>query len=210
MLVCDVGGGTTDFSLIAVGRTRWRSRRSSASPSASTSCSAATTWISRSRACSSSGSRRRPQGRHLAASRPLAPGAAREGIAALNDPSTRERPVTLLGRGSKPDRRHDHDDADARRREPDAARGILSACQQRGRCRRGSGGSGCRKSACPTPPIPPSRRHLARFLGVQAICDRELRIHPPRAERTGLSDARALQRRRDEGRRAPRTGSSTC
>ena len=49
ILVVDVGGGTTDFSLIAVRERGRRSRSSSASPSAITSCSAATTWTSRSR-----------------------------------------------------------------------------------------------------------------------------------------------------------------
>ena len=48
MLVVDVGGGTTDFSLIAVSREGRGARARRASPSATTSCSAATTWISRS------------------------------------------------------------------------------------------------------------------------------------------------------------------
>ena len=52
ILVVDIGGGTTDFSLIAVTEAAGE-LRSSASPSASTSCSAATTWTSRSPASSS-------------------------------------------------------------------------------------------------------------------------------------------------------------
>src|SRR5262245_25382711 len=58
VLVCDVGGGTTDFSLIAVGE---RDGELTLEPVAvgSTSCSGATTWTSPSRACSSSGSNRR-------------------------------------------------------------------------------------------------------------------------------------------------------
>ena len=43
-LVVDVGGGTSDFSLIRAGRGAGRARRSSARPSAITCCSAATTW----------------------------------------------------------------------------------------------------------------------------------------------------------------------
>ena len=60
-----------------------RPRRSSAWRSASTSCSAATTWISRWRACSSSGSRPPAIARHLAAARALAsvPGSAKESAA---------------------------------------------------------------------------------------------------------------------------------
>ena len=53
LLVCDVGGGTTDFSLIRARRRRRTSSRSSASRSASTCCSAATTSISRWRRSSS-------------------------------------------------------------------------------------------------------------------------------------------------------------
>ena len=58
ILVVDVGGGTTDFSLIAV-VDRAATSSSSASRSATTSCSAATTWTSRSRTRSPRSSRAR-------------------------------------------------------------------------------------------------------------------------------------------------------
>ena len=52
VLVCDVGGGTTDFSLMRAS-TAGDDLHSNALPSASTCCSAATTWISRWRRWSS-------------------------------------------------------------------------------------------------------------------------------------------------------------
>ena len=51
VLVVDVGGGTTDFSLIAHRGATASASASSASRSATTCCSAATTWTSRSPAC---------------------------------------------------------------------------------------------------------------------------------------------------------------
>ena len=57
---------------------------------------------------------------------------------------------------------------------------------------------------------PAVTRHLARFLSQQARRRQRVRADPARPERARLSDARAVQRRRDEGRRAARRGSSTC
>ena len=57
ILVVDVGGGTTDFSLIAVRERDGERGARAASRWATTSCSAATTWTSRSPTRSTSGSR---------------------------------------------------------------------------------------------------------------------------------------------------------
>ena len=102
MLVCDVGGGTTDFSLIAVVGGATAISRSSASRSATTSCSAATTWTSRSRARAAAAARgRRPPHRHLAAARPVAPVPRSRRRRCSPTRRQTERPVTLLGRGSR-------------------------------------------------------------------------------------------------------------
>ena len=53
-------------------------------------------------------------------------------------------------------------------------------------------------------------RHLARFLDAQAAGGPSAAVDPARAERTRLSNARAVQRRRDEGRGRCARGSSSA
>ena len=67
----------------------------------------------------------------------------------------------------------------------------------------------CRSSACPYAADAAVTRHLARFLSRQARRGPSARPRPARRGRPGLPDARAVQRRRDEGGRRCATGSST-
>ena len=207
VLVCDVGGGTTDFTLIAVVGGETASCRSSASPSASTSCSAATTWTSRSRACCRRGSRSRgtrstPGSCTRCGTRPAL---RRKRSSATR--RSRAHPVTLLGRGSKLIGGTIRTELTA-----DDVRSVLVdgffPRVASDASPRASGGSASRSSVCRTRP---TRRSRGTSRGSSAAVAAAADVgRPARPERAGVPDARALQRRRDEGRRAARAASSRC
>ncbi len=102
VLVCDVGGGTTDLSLIRVTEAARAIRRSRSSgwPWATTCCSAATTWISRSRTSARAASAARPKldaarfGQLVTACR-----AAKERLLSADPPESAR--VTVLGQGAR-------------------------------------------------------------------------------------------------------------
>ena len=64
--------------------------------------------------------------------------------------------------------RHDQGHAAARRYRAGAGRRLFPRRWPAPICPRGSGASDCRRSACRMPPMPPITRHMARFLRQQA------------------------------------------
>ena len=100
MLVCDVGGGTTDFSLIAVAERDGELTLERVAVGEHILLGGDNMDLALARLLQQRLESGRPQGRHLAAARPLASGRlAKEAL--LSDPADTERPVTLLGRGSQ-------------------------------------------------------------------------------------------------------------
>ena len=106
--------------------------------------------------------------RQLAAAGPVAPGAASAKEALLGRSVDPRAAGHAARQGLEADRRHDHHDADAGRREAVLLEGFFPAVPAATRCRRGSGGSGCRRSGLPYAADPAVTRHLARFLRRQA------------------------------------------
>ena len=84
------------------------------------------------------------------------------------DPTQNERPVTVLGKGTRLIGGTIKTDADARRCRPGAASTASSRRVGATTCRRGSGASACRSSGLPYAADPAVTRHLARFLSRQA------------------------------------------
>ncbi len=164
LLVCDVGGGTTDFSPHpALGNGR-RPRARARGDRRSHPARRRQHGPRRSRASCSSASRRKA----IASTR----GSCRRcGISAASAKETlfaRARPGHASGHGARQgqpaDRRHDAGGASPRR--------IWTRCSSTGsfrasrptRCPHGAGTRASRSSGCPTRPIPAVTRHLARFL----------------------------------------------
>ena len=157
ILVVDIGGGTTDFTLIAVTEQRRRTgararRRRRAHPARRRQ----------------HGSRAGPHGR-AAAGRKRARSIDGLQLQALWH-NCRVAKEKLLDPGSKakeaaghhsrqrhgPGRRHHQGHAAPRRSRAHPARRLLSRQSPAPTCRSASAASACRKSACPTPPTPPS------------------------------------------------------
>ena len=199
---CDVGGGTTDFSLIAVTRSRTATltldacRRRRSHPARRRQHGSRARRLVR-----SSGSR--PRARELDAlqSRLCGHAAAREGNAARRA-ARRQRPVTMLGRGTKLIGGTIEPSSHATSVERSLVDGFFPSGGCGGATRARERRAVCRRSGCPTPPIPRSRAtwrdswaqlasDVTRATG--AACDA--------ARRPGAADARPVQRRRDEGRR---------
>ena len=139
--------------------------RSSASRSAITSCSAATTWISRSRALASSALA--DDGKTLDAlqQRALVHACrAREGDAARRR-RAEAVPIAILGRGSKLDRRHGRTELTRDAGRGAARRRLLP--EGRAPTRRPSAAAprGLREIGLPYAHDPAITRHLAEFLG---------------------------------------------
>ena len=184
--------------------------RSSASRSAITSCSAATTWTSRSRASCSSGSRRTATASTRGSCRRCGISAASRRRRCSRDPAQDAHPghaSSARARGSSAARSAASCRATIwtqvlRRR-------LLPASSARTRCRRGGGVPVCRSSGCRTPPIRRSRATSRDFFATGGRRPAASAIRRGR-ERPRVSDARAVQRRRDEGRAAARARSSTC
>jgi len=108
---------------------------------------------------------------------------------------TKEQPVTILWKRHGPRRRHYQGHA--------APRGTLIVCSARvsfrrypaPKCRSASGAWVCRKSACPMPPTAAVTKHMAQFLRQQASSGRA-RARTPRPVWSGRANARSVQRRR--------------
>ena len=198
ILVVDIGGGTTDFTLIAVTEQRGRTGARSAWRSASTSCWAATISISRWPA--SVAQRLAEKGTRID-SRQLQAlwNNCRVAKEKLLEPESKakEQPVTILGKGTG------------------LVGGTIKATLLRERyraacwatassrrspaptCRSAAPRRACRKSGLPYAADAAITRHLARFLRQQASTARTRR-GAARPERPGLPHARAVQRRRAE------------
>ena len=198
VLVCDVGGGTTDFSLIAVSederqpraRARRRrrphpARRRQHGPRA------------RPRACAQQLAAEGHEARRLAAARRWRTPAARakEHAARRREPPRRRRsPSSAAARkvigGTI---------ADRARRAPTSRRCSSTASSRAVGGRRAPAArraaSACARSACPTPPTRRSRATSRAFLG--------------RAP-AGAPTARPVQRRRHQGRARCASASSRC
>ena len=193
ILVVDIGGGTTDFTLIAVTGTATANWRSNASRSANTSCSAATISISRWPAPSASGSPTKgTQHRRAATAGALAQLPRRERKAARARIESRRSAGHDPGQRHRAGRRHDQSRA--------AARGSRSGSAKASSRRRRA--TTCR-SAAPR-----------RLAGNRAALCRRCRRHPAsgalpapavveRGAQFGAARARA-------GSPAPRTCCSTA
>ena len=101
VLVCDVGGGTTDFSLIAVSEEGGELRLERVAVGEHILLGGDNMDLALARVLSGTARGAGAQGRHMAAARAVAPGAAREGERCSPIRSLGAHPVTLLGRGSK-------------------------------------------------------------------------------------------------------------
>ena len=193
VLVCDVGGGTTDFSLIAVGESRRQPgararrrrrphparRRQHGSGAGAHACARA----SRPKGTSSTtGSSRRWRTRAAPPRRRCSPTGDRD-----------TAPVAVLGRGCEGDRRLGAHRAPARRRRARARRRLLPRDARSATSRAAPRASACASSACRSPPTPRSRATCRRFLG---------------AGTGDAADRGAVQRRRHEGAR--RCASASC
>ena len=101
ILVVDIGGGTTDFTLIAVTEQRRGTGARTASPWASTSCWAATTSTSRWPAWWRTAWRRRARASTAASIRRCGATAGRpRKSCSSRDRKAKEQPVTILGKGT--------------------------------------------------------------------------------------------------------------
>ena len=203
VLVCDVGGGTTDFSLIAVGErdgdlTLERVAVGEHILLGGDNMDLALARLLQQR-LEAAGHRVDTWQLHGLWHQ------ARLGKETLlGNPAQTEHPVTLLGRGSRLiggtiTTDADPDDVNATLLEgffPAVPSDAMPARQRR---------VGLQEIGLPYAADPAVTRHLARFLRVQAAgaqpAPRRIRRGP-----SGLAcpDARAVQRRRDEGRGAPR------
>ena len=181
VLVVDVGGGTTDFSRDRRGRAGRLARTRRAWPWAITSCSAATTWTSRSltscarssrpRASRSIAGRRRP-GRTRAESPRSSCSSMRRSTAA---------PIAIASRGSTLLGGDPAHGAHARR----GRRGRSSRLLPGGRRRRPPGDARARRrspsSGCRTPPTRRSRGTSLRFWRGRRARSRSSRGSPAKA-----------------------------
>ena len=212
LLVCDVGGGTTDFTLIGVDRGGRRARRCGGSPSAITSWSAATTWTSRWRT-----SRRRRFRRKGSRARSLAIGLAlarlpRAKETLLAPTAPKKHPVTVLGRGSKLIGGTVSVELD-REGGSDAARRLLSRVRASATSPRGARASGFREIGLPFESDTAITRHLAAFLAAHGD-ERHRPIRPTHVLfNGGVFKADALRERLSRSdrrlvRRQPRRSSS--
>ena len=167
VLVCDVGGGTTDFSLIEVARGRRRARARARSRSAITSCSAATTWTSRSSAIV-----QRDLGKQLDAlqQRALVHACrrAKEQLLGADAPESR------AGRDPRPrqqaDRRHDQGRGHARAGRGAARRRLLPDGRRRREAPSAAAPAACARWACPTRTIRRSRATSPSSSAGSAAC----------------------------------------
>ena len=165
----DIGGGTTDFTLIAVTEAGRRTVARTASRWASTSCSAAITSISRwpgvvAQRLAEKGTRidsRQHQALwancRVAKEKLLEPGS-----------KAKEQPVTILGQRHGPGRRHDQGDAATRRHRAGAGRRLPAGGGAAARCRREQRRVGLQELGLPYAADPAITRHMARFLRQQA------------------------------------------
>ena len=191
-------------------RTATANWRSSASRSASTSCSAATTSISRWPARST---------QQLAAKgtkhrQPAAPGAvAATAASPRRSCSTRNRrrrkqPVTILGKGTGLVGGTIKAKLHARRHRAGPARRLLPDGRQQRHAAAAAARRACRRSACPTRPM---RRSPGTWRGsCGSRRRRRARRGAPRPERPRLPDARPVQRRRAAAPAWCASASSTC
>ena len=196
ILVVDIGGGTTDFTLIAVTEQRRRTGARTAWPSASTSCWAATTSISRWPAWSRSGWPRRARASTAASTSALGTTAASPRRSCSSPESkAKEQPVTILGKGTglvggtiKATLLR----ADI---EQVLGEGFLPDGRQHRDARAASAASGLQELGLPY--AADAADHAAHgALPAAAGRHRRARRGAPRPERPGLPDARAVQRRR--------------
>ena len=162
VLVFDVGGGTTDFTLIAVAARR---RTASSAPrSAITCCSAATTWISRSRAASRARLARGGTARRARSCQQLVQACRVAKERLLGDERAPSRgPITVAGRGAQADRRRAARRAHARRGRGAGARRLLPA-RRRATRRPSARRAGLQEFGLPYAADPAITRHLAAFL----------------------------------------------
>ena len=198
ILVVDIGGGTTDFTLIAVteangelaleprggGRAHPAGRRQYR-PGAGRR-GGARGWPKRARASTAASMQALWNNCRVAKEKLLDPESNAQGTAGH-------------------DSRQGHGPGGRHHQGVTAARAISTRCWARAfcrrwrapTCRRASAASGCRNSGLPYAADPAITRHLARFLRQQASASRARR-GAARPERAGLPHARAVQRRRAE------------
>jgi hypothetical protein len=172
ILVVDVGGGTSDFSLIAV-LEREGTSNCTASRSASTSCSAATTWTWRWPMPSPASSARRAARLDAWQLRALTHACRSAKEALLSDPRSQRSAAGHRQPRRQADRRLDAQRTDARRTDHHPARRLLPA----GRHRRPSAGSRSRRPDAARPALRAGcrvTRHLAAFLARQVAATADL------------------------------------
>ena len=139
------------------GRATRRARsRSSGSRSAITSCSAATTWISRSPRSWPSSSPTPARRSTRCRQRALVHACRRAKEQLLGDQPPKAVPISILGRGSKLIGGTIKAEVTREQAEADAGRRVLPDRRPPTRARRAAGRPACARWACPTPTIPRS------------------------------------------------------
>jgi hypothetical protein len=206
VLVCDVGGGTTDLSLIVVSEENGELTLKRVAVGDHIFCWAATTWIWRWPAfCNSA---LKPSGNRIDTWQlhGLWHQCRIEKEKLFESPKTQKRPNHFAGQGDEAHRRHHQDGTGARRPRPGSGRRILPQSCERRITLRGSAVPAFRSWVCRMRPIPAITKHLARFLSEQVRNSPEAADIRRGSERTGMSHAHPVQRRSDESGGSARPG----
>ena len=194
LLVCDVGGGTTDLTLVTVAEEEGELVLRRMAVGNHLLVGGDNMDLALAHFVAGRFAEKGREARPVAIGRPVAFLPQGQGNAAgRRRRGRRQVSDRRAGPRQPPDRRHGHDRGRSRERRPTAGRRLLSALQAE-RPAGAAAAAGFRELGLPYEADTAITRHLAAFL----------QAHGAAAGRAGAADARAVQRRRVQGRRAAR------